>query len=141
MTVPAKETKTVRRILQTLYRLQINGDLDSGSLGTYERLANETLCSMPALLRACQHLVKQGRIVRRKVNGADRERWEDQWPDGYAKRQAHFTLSLDTCRSMEAAEDDFDKRFQEEFDRQIAEDRTGGGLEISNGGYHLPDKY
>ena len=141
MAAAPRTTKTERRILQTLHRLQTHGDLDCGKLATYEALAEETLCSMPALLRTCQRMVQEGSIVRRKINAADRRRWERKWPVGYARRQAHFSLSLEMRRRMEAAQDDFEECFQEDFRRQIAEDQAGRGLQISNGGYPIPDGY
>jgi hypothetical protein len=141
MSAEPRTTKTERRILQTLHRYQTHGDLECGRLATYEALADETLCSMPALLRTCQRMVQEGSIVRRKINAADRRRWEHQWRDGYARRQAHFSLSIESLRRMEAAQDDFEQCFQEDFRRQIAEDQAGRGLQISNGGYPIPDGY
>ena len=141
MAAAARTTKTERRILQTLHRYQTHGDLDCGKLATYEALADETLCSMPALLRTCQRMVQEGSIVRRKINAADRRRWEQQWPDGYARRQAYFSLSIESLRRMEAVQDDFEERFQEDFRRQLAEDQAGRGVQISNGGYPIPDGY
>jgi hypothetical protein len=97
-----RETKTEQRILQVLYRLQSRGSMESGILGTYERLMQETLVSRSSLLNTCQRLVKQGKLVRQKVNAADRKQWGRRWPVGYARRQAHFSLSPAMMAAMES---------------------------------------
>lgn len=141
MSATKRRTKTERRVLRALYELQKLGDSGSGKLGTYETLMEGTLASRSGLLATCQRLTKEGVIIRRKVNAADRKRWDHQWPVGFARRQAHYTLSLEMFRTMEAAEDDFEERFDEDFRRQVAEDRAGCGLRISNCGYPIPYDY
>ena len=136
----AKGTKTERRILQCLYRLQTRAD-QGGQMGTYEWLMRETFASRPAILRTCQRLVREGKIIRRKINAGDRKRWERQWPLGFARRQAHFSLSLEMLGRVEAAQDNFEECFHEGFRQQIAEDQAGRGLQMSNGGYSIPDDY
>jgi hypothetical protein len=128
-------TKTEKRVLKALYELQKLDNSSSGKLGTYQTLLEETLASRSALLSTCQRLTREGVIIRRKINAADRRRWDDQWPVGFARRQAHYSLTLKMFRTMEVAEDDFEKRFNEDFDRQIAKDLAGCGLQILHGGY------
>jgi DNA-binding Lrp family transcriptional regulator len=132
-------TNTEKRILRALYELQKLDDSESGKLGTYETLMEETLASRSALLSTCQRLTREGVIIRRKINSADRKRWDHCWPVGFARRQAHYSLSLETFREIETSKDDFEERFNEWFDRQIAEDRAGCGLQIPNGGYRIHD--
>jgi hypothetical protein len=104
MKTPRKYTKTEQRILHALYRLQSRGLMETGHLGTFERLSQETLASRSALLSTCQRLVKQGKLVRQKINAADRKQWGRRWPVGYARRQAHFSLSPAMMAAMEARE-------------------------------------
>ena len=80
--------------------------MDSGNLGTFDRLMQETLASRSSLLNTCQRLVKEGILVRHKVNAADRKRWGRRWPVGYAKRQTYLCLSPAMMAVMEAREYD-----------------------------------
>ena len=102
MSTTKKHTKTEQRVIQALYRLQSRGLMESGNLGTFDRLMQETLASRSALLTTCQRLVKDGTLVRHKVNAADRKRWGHRWPVGYARRQAHFSLSPTMMAAVEA---------------------------------------
>lgn len=105
MNAGSKQTKTERRILQALYRLQSRGLMESGKLGTYDRLAEETMTSRSALLSTCQRLTKEGKIIRQKINAADRKQWGRLWPAGYARRQAHFSLSPTMMAAMESRDE------------------------------------
>lgn len=134
MSAATKQTKTEQRVLQALYRLQCRGLMNSGNLATYEVLMRETLASRSALLSTCQRLVTAGTIVRRRINATDRKRWEPQWPAGYARRQAHYTLSPVMMAAMEAA-DNLQEWLDEDMHRQTTEKRTGRGFQIPNGGY------
>lgn len=129
-------TKTERRILQALYRLQTHGDLDCGRLGTYETLMHETLCSRPGLLRTCQQMVQEGKLVRKKINAADRRRWKRQWPDGHAQRQAHFTLSPEMMKLMEV-EYDMQEWLEEDHRQQVAGRRAKRLLLGPDGDYSI----
>lgn len=129
-----KRTKTERRVLQALYRLQTHGQMSAGKLGTYETLMRETLASRSALLSTCQRLAKEGAIIRGKINAANRKRWPRQWPVGYPKRQAHYILSPEMLAAMEAGED-LQDWLDEDIRRQRAEDRAGRGSQMSNGPY------
>jgi hypothetical protein len=140
MSAATKQTKTEQRVLKALYRLQCNGLLNSGNLATYEVLMQETLASRSALLSTCQRLVTEGKIVRRRINAADRKRWEPQWPAGYARRQAHYTLSPAMMAAMEAA-DNLQEWLDEDMRRQATEKRTGRGFQVPNGGYAHSDDY
>ena len=106
MNAMRKYTKTEQRIIRALYRLQSKGSLEAGTLGTYERLLLDTLGSRSALLGACQRLVKEGILIRHKVNAGDRKRWGKRWPTGYARRQAHFSLSPAMMAATEALDYD-----------------------------------
>lgn len=101
MSASFRQTKTEQRVLQALYRLQSSGLRESGKLATYDRLVEETLASRSALLSTCQRMTKEGKIIRQKVNTTDRKRWGRRWPVGYAKRQAHFSLSPAMMAAME----------------------------------------
>ena len=129
-----RQTKTERRILQTLYSLQTHGDMGHGKLATYEVLMAATICSRPALLMTCQRLVKEGKIVRRKINAADRKQWERQWPEGFARRQAHFALSPAMLREMEA-EDDMQEWLAQERRGEVAGGQARRPLNVPDGGY------
>jgi hypothetical protein len=102
MSTTRKYRKTEQRVIRTLYRLQSQGSMESVTLGIYERLLHDTLASRSSLLGSCQRLVKEGTLVRHKVNAADRKRWGRRWPAGSAKRQAYFSLSPATMAAMEA---------------------------------------
>jgi hypothetical protein len=106
MSTKRKHTKTEQRVIGALYRLQSQGNMESGTLGTYERLLHDTLASRSALLTTCQRLVRDGILVRQKVNAADRKRWGRRWPVDYPRRQAYFMLSPALMAVMEA-EDEF----------------------------------
>lgn len=140
MSTTTKQTKTEQRVLKALYRLQSHGLMNSSNLATYEVLMRETLASRSALLSTCQRLVTEGKIVRRRINAADRKRWERQWPAGYARRQAHYTLSPTVMAAMESA-DDLQEWLDEDMRRQATERRVGRGLQISDGGYAHSDNY
>ena len=139
MNEATRQTKTERRILRTLYRLRTHGDVDCFKLGTYETLMNETLCSRPALLSTCQRLVKEGKIIRRKVNALDRKQWERLWPVGFARRQAHFSLSPAMLQVLEA-DDDMQEWLDEEHRRQVAGRHVEHRLEVPHGGYSIGDE-
>jgi len=140
MSTATKQTKTEQRVLQALYRLQCRGLMNSGNLATYEVLMRETLASRSALRSTCQRLVTEGKIIRQKINAADRKRWERQWPAGYARRQAHYTLSPAMMAAMEAA-DNLQESLDEEIRRQATENRTGRGFQVPNGGYAHSENY
>lgn len=140
MSTTTKQTKTEQRVLKALYRLQSHGLMNSGNLATYEVLMRETLASRSALLSTCQRLVTEGKIVRRRINAADRKRWEPQWPADYARRQAHYTLSPAMMAAMEAA-DNLQEWLDEDMHRQTTGRRTGRGFQIPNGGYAHSENY
>ena len=140
MSTTTKQTKTEQRVLKALYRLQSHGLMESGNLATYEWLMRETMASRSALLSTCQRLVTEGKIVRRRINAADRKRWGRQWPAEYARRQAHYTLSPTMMAAMESA-DDLHEWFDQDMRRQTTGRREGRALQISNGGYADSDNY
>jgi len=74
----------------------------SRAAGEAERLIKETISSRAALLQTCQRLVKDQKLIRRKVNASDRARREHSWALGFARRQAHFQLPAAMLEAIEA---------------------------------------
>jgi hypothetical protein len=139
MNVVEKPTKTERRVLNALYRLQTNGYLSSGRLGTYERLMEETIASKAALLCTCQRLTREGKIIREKINARDRKRWARQWPVDYARRQTHFRLSQEMLAGLEA-ENDLDLGAEEGDSRNFTKRKAVLSQRESNGGYFISEE-
>jgi hypothetical protein len=129
-----KLTKTEQRVLRALYHLQREGLLELGVLATYDRLLAETMCSRAALLNACQRLVRHGKLIRCKVNAADRARWKHSWPPGFARRQTHFHLPPAMLETIEA----------EGFEASPNDDVLGKGpldiVDCEHGGYPMFDE-
>jgi len=88
--------------------------------------------------RTCQRLVRQGQIIREKINAVDRRKWGHRWPSGYARRQTHFSLSPEMFGLM-ADETNFNDWLGEDQRLQRAVDRKWGKSSCGDyNGYRIP---